>query len=852
MMRDWYPLEASVAAGVDALGGKGHNLVALMRAGFTVPGGLVLTTGLYARLGQKRGRSHFPPENDSDPFSGLRAILAEGLRDFPPDTCFAVRSSGSDEDAGDTSFAGQHDTILNVQGLDALVEAVQDCWASLDNEAARTYRTTHGSGAAAQMAVVVQQMVDAQCAGVMFTRHPVRPDVDRVVVESVGGLGDKLVGGTVMPDRVELDRSGRRLVEAIHSADGVNSLDRIPDVDFVALAEQLENAFGGKPQDIEWAHDGKTFFLLQARPVTTLKRPQEVWTRIFGDEFWAEATTPLQYTCLGRWIREDYFFAVRKLMGTEHLMSGDPFTRIHSHIYFNSQYLYNFLPLIPPNLRIPRFFNWLPPYWLAELQQVPETPLVALRGQLLARWRDSRASMFTHYRMLDNYIAGVEQAFAGTLRDDLTVLSDDALWQRLLRADDYGRKHFQFIRWGMGSYLFPLKLMVVRAGMDWAGDAQGHATELLLTAEEDNRTVSVNRELEAMASQARAVSALAALFAGGGRVTREDCAVVPGSNAFIAALDAFLARHGHRGTTRELHMPRWMDDPSLVLGLVTAYANSPRPHSNKQLAPDDAKEDAAVADWLRKIRGSHPLLGVVRAWWAKKLLHLARSYIGYRENQRYALDFILSEMRHLMLEVGARLVKAGALTQADDIFWLEWDEVQALWQRRGEAVGVSSGSPAATPASGARTPVVTATDIAARREQFARDSASLPADWIIDGVEYGGAASASEDDPSRLIGTGASAGKYTGRARVVHSPQHLGAVREGEVMIAPNTDPGWTPVFPLIKGLVLETGGMLSHGAIVAREYGIPAVTGVARACSRIKDGDLVEVDGVTGTVRLL
>src|SRR3989338_8609938 len=154
MAQDWYPLDAQVAAGVDELGGKGHNLVALKRAGFTVPGGLVLSTSLFTAM--YRG-------DRAETAARLRDIFGEGLSDFPSQTKFAVRSSGSDEDAGDTSFAGQHDTILNVQGEDALVKAVQDCWASIDNEAASAYRAAHGSGADAQMAVVVQQMVDAKC-----------------------------------------------------------------------------------------------------------------------------------------------------------------------------------------------------------------------------------------------------------------------------------------------------------------------------------------------------------------------------------------------------------------------------------------------------------------------------------------------------------------------------------------------------------------------------------------------------------------------------------------------------------------------------------------------------------------
>jgi pyruvate,water dikinase len=325
MQRHWYPLDKTTRADPNVLGGKGANLVALIAAGFPVPPGLVLTTALFAQC-------HPHGQLNPDTRAPLRSMLQEALAGFAPDTPFAVRSSGADEDSGEHSFAGQHDTLLNVQGIEALTDAVLTCWASLRNATASAYRQQQGAAATGQMAVVIQQMVAARCAGVMFTRHPVRPDIDRIVIESVAGLGEALVSGTCMPDRVELDRCGRVLSKHLHSADGQHSLDLLQDVDFVSLSERLEAAFGGRPQDIEWAFDGSTFYLLQARPITTLKNPQQVWTRIWGDEFWAEATTPLQYTCLGRWIREDYFYAVRRLTGIESLVPDEPFTRIHSHI----------------------------------------------------------------------------------------------------------------------------------------------------------------------------------------------------------------------------------------------------------------------------------------------------------------------------------------------------------------------------------------------------------------------------------------------------------------------------------------------------------------------------------------
>jgi pyruvate,water dikinase len=217
--------------------------------------------------------------------------------------------------------------------------------------------------------------------------------------------------------------------------------------------------------------------------------------------------------------------------------------------------------------------------------------------------------------------------------------------------------------------------------------------------------------------------------------------------------------------------------------------------------------------------------GFWRAPLAARVLELARAYTHYREDQRYALDYILSEVRNLMIEIGRRLVERGRLEQVDDIFFLTKSELEALW--------VADEPPAIS--------------VAERRIAFLADRAKLPPAWVVDGV-------AIEDRPPQgddLYGVGASAGCASGPARVVSGARELHLVRMGDVLVAPNTDPGWTPVFPLLKAVVLETGGVLSHGAIIAREYGLPAVTGVTGACERITTGLTLEVDGTHGIVRI-
>ncbi|MBI9077440.1 MAG: hypothetical protein JEZ02_18680 [Desulfatibacillum sp.] len=807
----WLPVSRRTKPSTLIQGGKGANLVRMARAGFRVPPGVILTTHLFSC---SKGRDA----------AFLKKIIARAVGSFSPNTLWAVRSSAVAEDGENASFAGQHDTFLNTPYKE-LADRVLDCLESAHSSHATTYRDRLEAPVEMSMAVVLQVMVKARCAGVLFTRHPVRPDVNRIVVEGIPGLGEDLVSGRTTPDRIELSRSGKRFSTVSQTRNNL-CLDGVGDALFAATARTVEKAMGS-PQDVEWAFDGENLWMLQTRPITTLKRPTKVWTRSWGDEFWAEATTDLQYTLMGRWIREDYIRGLGRMSGWDFLARVEPFERIHSHVYFNPEYMRRLLTLVPPAFRMERFLSWMPPYWRAEVASLEFRPGTFIVSQIRSSLKDKNSGMFTHYKKLPLYMEEIRKKLSPGLNQDLSELDDKALWDRFLQNDRMGRKHFRFVRWGLGSYLVPTRMLCAWISEYWTShtresDPEGHFFEMLLTSPLGNLTTQVNSEIQALSAAAAKITGLVArLLCEADLPSLEDMAAMPGSAGFLQEFHEFIGRHGHRGSSREVHLPRWMDDPALVLNTVLAFAASDQKFQN------DPRHGDLKDSWVKEI-SLRP-----GGWWkkpvAERILTLAREYTIYRENQRYALDYILTDMRHVILEIARRLTARGVLSREDDVFFATYEEMEGLWQ-------------------GALSKIH---DLDERRGCFNKDSLRLPPEWIIDGESYPQSLDIQDMQEGLLVGTPASPGVARGMARVVMRVEELRHVRQGEILVAPNTDSGWTPVFGLISGLVVQTGGMLSHAAIVAREYGIPAATGVNNACRIIRTNDMLEVNGHNGTVAI-
>ncbi|WP_214413395.1 PEP/pyruvate-binding domain-containing protein [Sphaerisporangium fuscum] len=848
------------------VGGKGANLGVLTRAGFPVPPGCCLTTEAYRRVAGNAGLDDVL-EALARTAPGDTAALAElagrarGLvlaAPVPSDVAravrecaegaVAVRSSATAEDLPDASFAGQQDTYLNVVGADAVLDAVRRCWASLWTDRAVAYRAVNGiDHAAVRLAVVIQRMVPAEVAGVMFTANPVTGRRHESVIDAGPGLGEAVVSGAVNPDhfvvspsmKITARRLGDKLV-AIRPlpGGGTERISRpgddrpsacVTDQQVVALARlgARVEAHYGAPQDIEWAIDSSgTLWLTQARPITTLyplpDGPDGL--RVYFCFSLAQG--------LHRPITPLGISAFRTIAGSALRLYGAPSATGPDGA----------LPVVEAGMRIfgdvtgllrsragravlPRMLDIMEARSAVVLRGLFADPRlrVTRRSPLPALRRTLRLAM--RYRIP----VRIAQALARPASAHRRIAqAGERLRARLvLPPGASAAQRLDHVERVLGSRLVPVIPTVV-PGPAAALLMLGLAGRLLKGRTRPGELLTVLRGLPHNVTTEMDL----ALWHAATRV-REDAESVralsgpslpegPLPEVLRAELSGFLARYGHRAVAEiDLGMPRWSDDPSHVLGVLANYLRL----DDRALAPDaqfarGAEEaEAMIATLARRAGGMRGML-------VRFALRRVRELAGYREMPKNYLIVTLAAMREHVLAVGRELAADGLLDAADDVVMLGLGEIRA-------ALGGADQRDL----------------VRRRRETYQRElrRRHVPRVLLSDGTEpeaVGGAAPAE----GALTGTSASPGTVTGVARVVLDP--VGAHLEpGEILVAPSTDPGWTPLFLTAGGLVMEMGGANSHGAVVAREYGIPAVVGVPDATSRITTGQKITVDGTAGAV---
>ncbi len=795
-------LSADTPHGIETLGGKAMGLVRLLRAGCPVPDAWCIPVGV--------------------------AVDDAALRRFwdeHPGEVFAVRSSATAEDLAESSFAGIYTTVLGVDSREALVAAVRACRAAFHGDHAIAYRRRRGIEDAGDIAVVLQRLLRPDVAGVMMTENPQRPFAGELVIDAAYGLGEGVVGGRVEPDHLVLTRDGNVLERALGEKAtalryvagqgivpiGIDAADRARCcLDEAQLAQLVQLARRVAPRsDVEWAFERGRLYVLQQRPITGLppREPRVVCARQFGDEYLAGYGMPLTRTFLVRWIRDVAFHDVARLMGRDDLLALEPIVEHEGYHYMNGEYAMGLLRAVPGGARDTGPLTWFSPAYQARLRAAP-LDLGAMFGFLVAPFRDRGALIHQNVAALDAHCRSIEQVVVPKLSQDYTSLTQDEWAAQLAEVDAFGREHFRVIRWGMTFY-GPTLHALLQQVLARSCEDDGSLYQAIVSGLSGTRTAEINRDIHAL-----------------GLVAREHGLE---SERFARALSEFLARHGHRAPSREITDPRWRETPEVVIALVRAQLartdDSKTPEALEREAT--AKRDAAERDALARVR--NPLL----RQWFRTLVTLTRDYTRYRENQRYHLDYVLTHCRSLILEQARRLASRGVLGRPEDVFLLEADELNAL--ARGDAP----------------TSTLTAT-IDARRAHYLAHRHRLPATYLFDGVETEGELA---EGPRTIAhthgdGQGASRGRARGPVRVIRDVMSLGAVRPGEVLVVSTIDPAWTSVFPIVAGLVTETSGLLSHGALLAREYGIPAVAGVRNATARFVDGETIEIDGALGTVR--
>ncbi|QIZ35563.1 PEP/pyruvate-binding domain-containing protein [Saccharopolyspora sp. ASAGF58] len=845
-------------------GGKAANLGELSAAGFRVPPGFCISTlaydevcreltgdlidrlpGAAAEIRSRLAGAEIPAE--------LAAAITAAYAELGPDAPVAVRSSATAEDLPHASFAGQQDTYLNVIGEAALLDAVRRCWSSLWTDRAVAYRAANDiDHRAVRLAVVVQRMVDATAAGVLFTANPVTGRRTETVIDANTGLGESVVSGAVTPDHfaVESGRiTARRLGDkptSVHPKPGGGTETVAQQGDQPSITDDQARALAalgsevarhcGAPQDIEWAIDGDgTPWLTQSRPITTLfPLPAEphgglhVYLSINVAQGVYRPITPmgaatlaLMFNNLMRnlgiptdgprpklwrqadgWLFADITGMTRNKIGRAVAPKVFAMAEARTGKVFESLLDDPRLPLGP---KVP----WPLLRRLAGIFARTKAPIEAVRT--LRDPKRARERIFGLAREIRAELAGPEPSSA---RERLAAARRSVAEIAVPRIAQIPPRMLPAV---VLSRLLP-KLAGKAASFE--------EVQIVLRGIPHNVTTEMDLELWGIAQLASRDPETARLFAGSSideLAERYQDRKLPVE--VQNGLDAFFERYGHRTVAEiDIGIPRWSEAPAHVLGLVANYVQTGESghDADEQYRRGVADAERMAAEIVSRLK--NPLRARVVGFAMDRVRQLA----GLREMPKYCIVLTIANARKHLLAVGRELACTGGLERAEDVFFLDYDELA-------EAV------------SGADHRNL----VAKRRETHERELRRRhpPRVLLSDGTEPEATLPTAAVD-GQLIGTSASAGTVTGTARVVHDPVRA-RLAPGEILVTPSTDPGWTPLFLTAGGLVMEMGGPNSHGATVAREYGIPAVVGVPEATTRITDGQRITVHGSAGTVEL-
>ncbi|MBV9109329.1 MAG: phosphoenolpyruvate synthase, partial [Gemmatimonadetes bacterium] len=828
-------------AQIEAAGGKGAHLGELSRIeGIRVPPGFCVTTDAFRRimadapsLGERLDRLSRLEADDREAIRTLSAEIREhieaiaipgdvaaaitgALARLGEDAACAVRSSATAEDLPGASFAGQQDTYLNVTGPEAVLRHVSRCWASLFTERAVTYRLRNGfDHRKVHMAVVVQRMVVPRASGILFTADPVTGDRRAASVEASFGLGEALVSGLVNAD-VYTVRDGQVVARTI----GAKRLAILPSpaggteereielgrqdepaltdgqaVRLVELGRRIEAHFGS-PQDIEWCLDDDGFSIVQSRPITTLfpipeagdgenhvyisVGHQQMMTDAMtplGLSFW-QMTTPRPMAEAGGRLFVDVTQILASPAGRAGLMGmmakSDPLITDAVQTVLDRG---GFVPTLPDADPA-----WTPP----SSGEAPIDPDPSLVDELIAR----------------------TQASIAAVKRDIRERSGPALL-------DFIQADIQELRRVLHD---PQSRRVIMTGMEaawwlnerlqaWLGET--NAADVLTQSVPHNVTSEMGLALLDVADAIRPHPEVIAFL----QQVQDDGFLdelprFPGGREARDTILAWLDRYGMRCVGEiDITRPRWSERPSallpLILGNVRNFAPGEGERRFEQGRQEAWAKEQEVLDRLRALPD-----GEAKAEETKRMIDRVRTFAGYREYPKYGMISRYFVYKQALLEEAGRLVQAGVIREAEDIFYLRFEELHEV----------------------VRTHQVDDALIRERRDAFRTYQALTPPRVLTsDGEMLSGAYRRDDLPAGALVGLGVSAGTVEGRARVILDVAQAD-LEPGDILVTAFTDPSWTPLFVAITGLVTEVGGLMTHGAVIAREYGLPAVVGVQHA----------------------
>jgi phosphohistidine swiveling domain-containing protein len=837
----------------ELIGPKAASLCTLRRLGLKVPPCFFVTTtafrahldanGLRPQIAARLGKT---PEATEE----IRQLIAEAPLTSPlreqaaaayerlGAAVVAVRSSATAEDLPGHSFAGQYETVLGVKSLEECLDALRECWASLWTERAFEYRRRNGiDHQQVEMAVIVQQQIEPEAAGVAFSVDPVTGSRSRIVIESCPGLGEALVSGQVQPDRILLRKKNLELIRQNLVAEEP-SLDLKSARRLARRVKRLEERLGS-PQDIEWALRDGTLWFLQARPITALPEPKpweerQVWTNLNLGEVAPDVMTPMTFSAIFS-VSELASAPILRLFGAD-AHQHPPAGLVAGRLYFNI----NTIMAVARPLASPARLSAMNDVFGGEQsrrfkqgefdlcdEDLPDLgfswPRYVLSWPGLIRdliaHRASKADEFmAHFKTRNVALAHVDYGAASTA--ELTCMATQTLCENV--------KALELLYLWSGSVASGVFQKVCR---NWLRAVDPALEYRLLAAQGDMADTAAGFDLwrlAALAHEDRQTEA-ALLSDGGWDAIRPKLAALDPGRRFLAAWDRFLTSHGqHSHSELEFYSPRWAEMPDYILGLVQGYLRA-----INQVNPLARQRQLAETREQLTRQCRQRLKNPVKRWIFNWSLRQTQKLARFRENSKNEAARLFAGLRRIFLELGERLRQKGILTESEDIFFLEIAEVEPVVQGRADFDVKQR--------------------IAQRRAEYEWNRAQTPGPVVVGRYDPQKHVASSIDTSLRVLkGIAVSPGVATGKARVITRPGDGQHVEPGEILVAPITNPAWTPYFLPAAGVVMDMGGVLSHGAIIAREYGIPAVVNVGPASRIIQTGQTIRVDGDRGMVTIL
>ncbi|MEU6539635.1 rifamycin-inactivating phosphotransferase [Streptomyces sp. NPDC047000] len=848
-----------------AVGGKGAHLGALSRIdGIRVPGGFCVTTDAFRRvmaeapsIDERLDRlSRLNPDDreairtlsaqirrtieETAVPGDLAAAITRALAGFGEQAAYAVRSSATAEDLPAASFAGQQDTYLNVVGPTAVLRHISRCWASLFTERAVTYRQRSGiDHRTVHMAVVVQRMVFPYAAGVLFTADPVTGNRKVATVDAGFGLGEALVSGLVNPDVFKV-RDGEVVARtiaakrcAVHALPSGGTRKVVIDarrreqpaltdaqvVRLVQFGRRIEAHFG-RPQDIEWCLADDGFHLVQSRPITTLfpvpesgDQENHVYVSVGHQQMMTDPMKPLglsmwQLTAMvpmheagGRLFVD----ATRRLAspvsraGLLDVMGrGDPLVRDALETLLDRD---GFVPSLP------------------DTGTGPGGPPAGGASAVI----DTDRAVVTE-------LVERSQASLAALERGIRTKTGPALFDFLLEAFEEHKRVLSD----------PLSMQVIMAGMEatwWLNDnlhewlGEKNAADTLTLSAPGNVTSEMGLALLDVADVIRRQPEVVGFLQGvEDEGFMDELEELPGGAEARDALEAYLDRYGMRCVGEiDITRPRWRERPTTLVPMILDNVRNFEPGAaERRFEQGRQKAEKKERDVLSCLRALPD--GDRKADETKRMIDRVRTFIGYREYPKYGIISRCFVYKQALLEEAERLVRAGVLPEKEDIFFLTFDELRDLVRSHRADDRL----------------------IQQRKDAFRSYHALTPPRVLTsDGEAVNGAYRRDDVPAGALVGLPVSAGTVEGRARVVLDMAEAD-LEAGDILVTAFTDPSWSPLFVGIEGLVTEVGGLMTHGAVIAREYGLPTVVGVERATRLIRDGQRIRVHGTHGYVEIL